>query len=169
LAEEFGPANEGPMPSARKARGDGVARWRELPDKHGKTTFVLNAQAADDLVAVAPNRCVTLDFIRELTLDQLHLFIDTSVKADGRVMSSSTTMQVTQSDPRRLDAIELAAILAGYATNRYANQHQGFHWHTIHTLTIGNCVVPNNKELDVACPQTRNGFLHWQFCVVDFG
>lgn len=164
LRDRFGEATVGSMPSSRRGVGDGQERWRELRGDGGMTTFVLNAAASDPLAVLAPDRCVALDFIRELTLSQLHLFIDTSVKADGRKMSSST-LQITQSDPRRLDAVELAAILAGYATNRYSSQHQGFRWHTIHSLSIGTRTVfgPKEKHKQIVnhtgtvwCPTTKN-------------
>lgn len=136
LAGLYGDAHEGPMPSSRRGPLDPEPRWREIQREKGRTEFALNVAAAAPLVALAPNRIIAREFIRELTRDQLDLFIETSVKADGSTMSSGGTRIVFQADGRRLAALELAAILAGHAVNRYSQVVEGFHRHVNHCLSI---------------------------------
>lgn len=91
---------------------DKIGMWREYTHREDLANFALNVHAAKSIIAVAPNKVVSLDFIKLLTKEQLIIFIETSIKADGK--NDST---IGQKDPDRLKALELACILLGKRTN----------------------------------------------------
>jgi hypothetical protein len=95
-------------------QGDVVPRWRECLNGH-KTEFFLNHVAGAELLANAPEKVVSPDFVASLTARQLQIFIDTAVAADGSV--SGVTRVVAQKDPRRLEALQMACALVGLRTN----------------------------------------------------
>lgn len=108
LTALFGPVS----PTLRYGRTiDPRPRWREMPDERGMTIFHLNTTAAAVLLDIAPGRIVDLRFIQDLTAAQLELFLETAIAADGAART------LGQSDPARLEAFTLAAILAGQSVN----------------------------------------------------
>ena len=73
-----------------------------------------------DLTELLSKR-VPLEFIDQLTLEQLELFIEVSNLGDGRLRSGEKdTINVWQKNPSDLDALEYAAILAGRTVTRFA-------------------------------------------------
>lgn len=112
-------------------RADPMPKWREDIRPDGKVEWRLNVTASALILELAPDKMVSLAFIRELTASQLDLFIDRSLRADGH------GLKLGQSDPRRLDAFELAGILAGYSVGRFSSIHQGFHEHIQHYVSLG--------------------------------
>ena len=111
-------------PSKRSLRTGGVAGaagWRESVQGGGLggpvTVFTLNVKASRQLMELAPRKCVDPGFIQSLTVAQLGLFIDVSLQGDGHHYRSGRR-DMFQSEPVRLDALELAGILAGYAVTR---------------------------------------------------
>lgn len=118
----FGPATE-----KRMGTGTGTLappKWREYrPPNRDIVTFWLNTAASSELLAVAPEKIVSLDFIRALTREQLQLFVATSFAADG-CRTSNGTLVFGQKDPRRLCALELALILLGRAPHTYSGDIQ---------------------------------------------
>jgi hypothetical protein len=163
----YGPPSESLGRGGRAGPGegnvDGVPRWRVIP-RDRMTLFRLNTTAAEPILAAAPNKTATLDFVRALTLSQLELFIETSVKADGSHMGESTRL-VFQKEREPLAAVELAAILAGYSTNLRQETYQGFSEHEMWVLRIGSRTTSRPKGHQfgrdrytgiVWCPTTAN-------------
>ncbi|MER7842203.1 hypothetical protein ABTY98_41570 [Streptomyces sp. NPDC096040] len=92
---------------------DGTPRWRVTYSSDFQVAhYRLNAAAGAVILEHAPERVVSLEFIRQLTQSQLELFIDTAVRGDGWLINSKTPV-LTQKDPAMLDAFELAIILSG--------------------------------------------------------
>jgi len=103
---------------------DAIPRWRMTISANGQLTeFRLNSAAAEVVVEHAPERIVTLDFVRSLTAAQLELFIDTAIRADGHYMQGKTPV-FGQKNPRMCDAFELALILSGRSS--YRTEHNGW-------------------------------------------
>lgn len=77
-------------------------------------TYMLNVQASELILSVidGPNKKVSCDFIKSLTEEQLHLFINVSMLADGKDGKT-----IGQKHLHVLEPLELAAILLGYRTN----------------------------------------------------
>lgn len=124
LTALYGPPVERLGAGGWNARYDrSVPAWREIPPTspgaHGVTRFRLNNAAASPLLDVAPGRLVGPGFIRELTAAQLELFVQTAIDADGHRRPKGSGMAITQKSPEYLDAVEMAAILAGYTTRRH--------------------------------------------------
>jgi len=86
--------------------------WREYSTKTDFATFALNVPASEELLKVVPNKIASTDFIKKLTEEQLNIFIETSIKADGKCAN-----QIGQKEEEALEAIELACILLGKRTN----------------------------------------------------
>jgi len=136
--------------------------WREtLEPNRPLVAFALNHLASEPLLRHAPNRVVSLDFIRELTRSQLELFIQTSLDGDRSAHNS-----IGQAAPERLPAFELAGILAGY------NPRSSFTVSTGHPMWYVRLLRKNkgvNQSVDrryrkalnysgiVWCPTTPNG------------
>jgi len=98
--------------------------WREN-NRQGRTEteFRLNSDASIEFLKIAPNKIVSSDFIFSLTKDQLDLFIKISNKGDGNnSRKDDLPIIICQKNSDALDAIELAAILAGYRTTRGLRQ-----------------------------------------------
>ena len=110
-----------------------VPWWREIRDG-SRTRFVLSKGAWSPIVEHCPRRVLTQEFVEALTGTQLELLLATAVRGDGHHSEGSTPV-VGQKDPSMLDALEIAAVRAGYATNRYESTHQGFNVHVLHNLS----------------------------------
>lgn len=94
---------------------DGAPRWRESRDGH-KAVFWLSADAGRQLQRHAPDRVPTHDFILSLTADQLDLFIEVSLLADGHI-GQRGAVTLGQKNRAAAEAFQFAAILAGHATS----------------------------------------------------
>lgn len=136
LTALHGPAHVGNMPKTGRGPGDPVGRWRETPETRGMTLFGLNKTAAASLLAVAPDRVVSLDWVRELTAGQLDVFINAAARGDGSLRDGGGRT-CNQRDPARLAAVELAAVLAGYPTMTHQRTTGGYGRATQWELTIG--------------------------------
>lgn len=110
---------------------DPTPKWREDIRPDGKVEWKLNVSASAPILDIAPDRLVALSFIRDLTASQLALFIDRSLRADGH------GLKLGQSDLSRLDAFELAGILAGYSVSHHSSVHNGYHEHIQHYVSLG--------------------------------
>lgn len=131
------------------------------------TGFILRQQEAAELLAVTgPHKAITQEFVLSLTLAQLYLFLDAFIEI-GDGVALETARMFYQVEPSRLEAIDLAATLAGYKTTRgRRNQQTGFgdeplHWLRISrrnsTFTPAACTsqwIPYTGT--VWCPQTAN-------------
>ncbi len=111
LTSLYGPATTDRM-------GRGGPQWREVvqPNEGSYggpvTVFRLNRVAAEPLRAVAPQKRVSLEFVRSLTRAQLELFIDISCQGDGWHYRAGR-LDIWQRDRVALEAYELAVILSG--------------------------------------------------------
>lgn len=128
------------------------------------TVFYLNAEASQVLVDIAPGKgkVVAREFVRELTLSQLELFIDISCQGDGHHYRQGT-LDIWQRRREGLGAFELALILSGRATS----YHEG-DGHTVsgllRTRQRPGKAVNGRREVVVKpytgvvwCPTTENG------------
>lgn len=93
-------------------RGSNPPMWRELHSHQECADFSLNVQASQLILNVAPNKIVSIDFIKSLTESQLRLFVEVSLLAAGK-----NDRQIDQKHKSRLTAIELACIFLGKRTN----------------------------------------------------
>lgn len=106
LTEVFGPSGE--------LQVRAVPSWRE--DHGGNAVhFRLNAKAGRQLLAHAPGKVVTAEFLSQLTRAQLELFYQTSIDADGTRRPGGAGDVIAQKDKARLDAFQIAAALTGRA------------------------------------------------------
>ncbi|KQV18640.1 MULTISPECIES: peptidoglycan-binding protein [unclassified Kitasatospora] len=105
-------------------RGDTLPRWRMYENGH-KTEFRLNHVAGRSLleVATAPDKVVRADFVTQLTREQLELFVEVSVLADGLVGGRGGT--VTQKVRGRLEALQIACALLGWPAGIHPAHYRG--------------------------------------------
>lgn len=110
LHATFGPPHDGSHPG-RTAQ---PPSWREMPlaPSSGVVVFKLTSAAAEQLIAVAPGKVVTHNFIRSLTRAQLGLFLDVSVAADGH-QGKYPAATLTQRERSRIEPYLFACVLAG--------------------------------------------------------
>jgi hypothetical protein len=102
--------------------------------------FILRSEESQELFNVTgEQRAVRIDFIRELTEAQLHLFLDALIEIGDGVSLRGGQRMFFQVEPSRLDAIELAAILAGYRVTRGLRKQQtGFGTEPLHWIQVSN-------------------------------
>jgi len=178
MARFFGPPVE-----RLKGRSRGGAevcpQWREERREDGATVWKLNGAAADKIRQHAPSKVVCMDFLLSLTQQQLDLFVDVSMMADGTLTSQGGALvQSNQSDNSkqarcRAEAFQIAALLSGrYATlnkirrsadprpDRNGIAHDGW------SVTLGSkkFFKPSRCDAEVVshhgvvwCPSTPNG------------
>lgn len=87
--------------------GDFVPRWRS--DKSG---FKLNTVAGALLLAHAPGKVPSHEFLLSLTAAQLYLFIEVSMLADN-----NGSYHFSQKNPAHAEAFQFACTLAGFGTS----------------------------------------------------
>ena len=113
LTDLFGPASD-------SLRATDSPAWREDPAQDDMVYFRLNAAAGEDLrwVAQGEEKVVRPEFIDSLTPEQLTLYIETSIDADGwRTQGKhETARKITQRSRARLESLQMACSLAGYRT-----------------------------------------------------
>lgn len=110
LEKVLGPEHDGPPVYGRS---DGVPRWSvKVRNNRPLVEFCLNKAAGALLLGHAPDRVVDYSFLRELTHDQLRLFLWVSLEADRCGLRS-----LAQKDRRRTEAFIYAATLCGVAAN----------------------------------------------------
>jgi hypothetical protein len=125
---------------------DNTPRWRLSKLDNGMNKYIFNSAAAEIILEHAPGRIVNLEFIHNLTLAQLELFIAVSNMGDGHLMHG-VTPNFGQKDPNGCDAFELAAILTGRSTNRYQHVGMGISAHG-----------PVEKTQEMICVSDRTTF-----------
>lgn len=97
--------------------------WRTFDDEGRNRRFIFSAAVGLDLLAVAPlgtstvrprgGPTPTLEFLEALTVEQLELFITTSLEADG-----SSDERLGQRDECMADAFAMACLLSGRAVSQ---------------------------------------------------
>lgn len=100
--------------------------WRETRVAHDVVAWRFKGAIFDALIAVAPDRVPTPEFLSSLTETQAKLFVDTSVLADGHTWGGRYS-EFVQKDERRVRAFEMACCLAGRAfRTRWASDREIF-------------------------------------------
>lgn len=133
--------------------------------------YRLNKSASDLLLAVSPDKVPTFEWLRDLTTAQLHLFLNVSLMADGDgAIGAVRTPRMGQTDVRRAEAFQFAAVLAGFGTSmrpRSNGQYDDQHVVSLHAGTR-TAIVAAAKKGDTAsiervthdgivwCPKTAN-------------
>ena len=115
LTEEFGEASE----FIRQGRSilhwgkqtKDIPRWNEKPDKSGAMVVDINAEGGKILQLLAPNKVPSYNFLLSLTQEQLDLFIEISIMADG------CNQNLAQKNRDMAEAFQFACILAGHGTS----------------------------------------------------
>lgn len=108
LYDEFGPEWIGPIPRIGRM-SDGIPRWRESQrPTRGLSEFWLSVAAGKELLALAPNKVPSFDFLLSLTRAQLLTFIEVSMLADRNGERS-----LAQSSRQRSESFQFACVLAG--------------------------------------------------------
>lgn len=99
-------------------RADQQPAWREWASesKPDITVFRLNSAAGRLLIAQAPEKVASMDFIQSLTRSQLQLFLDTCIAADGHVRKDGYRSFVQKSMERTVP-VQIAATLLGIPTS----------------------------------------------------
>lgn len=163
LTNLYGPAHQGPMPTSRRGPKDDTPRWREI-QVGDMVRFKVNSVIASHLDAICPRRMVSLGFIQELTAAQLELFIHVSLLADGTI-SATGQEAISQKNPAMLDALEMAAVLAGRRVSRSERSTMGFTQHAQHILSLGRTSTSDFQKGGISrerytgvvwCPTTEN-------------
>jgi hypothetical protein len=140
--------------SGRSRRKGLVVNDYERAD--GLRFWVLTGDRVDEFLAVAPgkDKVPTMAFLSALTADQMRMFVDVSVAADGHCGN-----RFTQEHPGRMDAFTTAAVLAGH--NPSVNEGG---WHC--TLRTTHRTVPqhlqrryHHYEGTIWCPSIPSS--HW--------
>lgn len=103
--------------------------WRrEFRRDQTMVYFYLSRPIVNDLLAVAPNKVVSTEFLSKLTQEQLELFIDVSEKGDGWIAEGGH-VKIEQHDEQRIRAYEAACALAGMPTSTCYDPVRE-RWHT---------------------------------------
>ena len=161
LTKLFGPPVTHLGNGGRHSSATPAWRERERNDRPGVLEFALNVPAGKELLAVAPDKVVPLEFVKQLTRHQLKLFVDVAFCADDR-----NSRLIGQAVPERLDALELACTLLGRRVKRYdrydsANEYQEYLLYAGEVETLGFSEGrPNQTQTYsgvVWCPTTSNG------------
>lgn len=99
-------------------RADQQPAWRKWvsESKPDITVFRLNSAGGRLLIAQAPDKVASMDFIHSLTKSQLRLFLDTCISADGHVRKDGYRSFV-QKSMARMAPIQVAATLLGIPTS----------------------------------------------------
>ena len=133
------------------------------------TAFVIgheNSRVITD-IACGKQKVVSRDFVQSLTESQAELFLHSMIRLGDGVVSGGARIYY-QSDARRLDAIEMAAIMLGYkVTCGQRNQQTGFGTEPLHWVRVsGARDTFSPRDCDqtwesytgvVWCPTTPNG------------
>lgn len=109
LTEEFGNPSEF-VRQGRNTEKD-VPRWYEDLSRPNEMKIHLNAEAGKILQQLAPNKIPSYEFLLSLTQEQLDLFIDVSIMADGH------NQDLAQKSKECAEMFQFACILAGHATS----------------------------------------------------
>lgn len=153
LTALYGPGDRG-----KHIRGE--PHWIERQGPNA-IYFRLNKLASAPLLSVMPGKVPDWGFLTELTQSQLHLFIDTSISADGCTTKSGARV-FCQKDRARTEALQFACLLAGVSGQ--VRQDKAGMWQFI--LSRGavrkpkghaDYITTDTIDGPVWCPTTGNG------------
>lgn len=163
LTTEFGSESD-------SLRNTDMPVWRSSHDEDC-VRFYMNRVASDSIAAVFldyPEKIVSCDFVAQLTREQLELFVDVSILADGHINNGSPL--ITQSVEARLDPIQMAYTLLGKRTCKREYELKGngpYAGRVFYSLSVKDLTpyfVPSlHKRAEVKyagkvwCPSTANG------------
>lgn len=110
------------LENTRNGGNRAMSGWVERPKRRGNSChFAINLNGAERFKEVAPNKVVSNEFITSLTADQLELFIDVSIMADGSTTNGGTRV-IGQKRKSYLDPLQMACSLLGYRTTLKRNE-----------------------------------------------
>jgi DNA (cytosine-5)-methyltransferase 1 len=122
LTELYGP------PTGTAGRRRGQPFWN-VSDYEGTRYWRLNTAAAAPILAAAPDRVLSPEWLLSLTSRQLDLLVETSMLADGtsRTRDGARDSSLSQNRQDRAEGFQFAAILAGRGTaiHRWEMLHKG--------------------------------------------
>lgn len=143
-------------------------RWALSTDSRNMR-YRLNKAASDLLLVVAPDKVPSFEWLRELTIAQLHLFVNVSLLADGDGgFGEVRTPRMGQTDRRRAEAFQYAVVLLGFGTSmRWREQeiHAGQHVVSIHSGTRSSVLATSrvavSKGLSARVTRVRHDGIVW--------
>lgn len=162
-------------PSANMREGKRIIRtpkWKNwikrsnAKENDARGTFAINGPALQPILKwiIEPQKIVKPEFLLALTQEQLEIFIKTSLLGDGNIANKNGTMTITQANCKRLDSMQMACQLAGYATTLKDRSSKKY---KLYRLTIfikkHRHFMPlriqkwTTYEGRIWCPTTRNG------------
>lgn len=100
---------------------DGVPRWRKTVDENNNR-YWFSVDIGRELLKYAPNKVPSYDFLMSLTKEQLRLFIDVSVMADGSSHDGSLGQKLRSG----AEAFQFACTLAGIPTTLTQSSNRGY-------------------------------------------
>lgn len=117
-----------PSPAYVEGTRDVRCMWTEDEGRDGYRGFRFRGPLVDSLRAVVDAQKVpSIEFISSLTMEQLGIFIETSVDADGW-RTASGARKIEQRNENGILAMEAACALAGLATStHYDSVRQRYH------------------------------------------
>jgi phage terminase large subunit len=113
LKDEFGDILVGIYRKGIKRNQKGYVVERPKRDK--LCHFAINHKGAKEFLKLAPNKIVSTKFVNNLTKEQLRLFVDVSIKADGCITNRGTRV-ITQNKKERLEPLQIVCSLLGIRT-----------------------------------------------------
>jgi hypothetical protein len=132
---------------------------------NGCNSYTIKGEIPFKIRSLFPYKKPTAEFIRSLTKEQLEIFIDTSIKADGWTDKFGTKAFI-QKDKDIIDIFSLACVLAGYPISiQKRNSHDDCYvvriikYKNIYTNQIGRAGKKVRIQYSgiVWCPSTDNG------------
>ena len=164
LIKEFGEQ----ILKSRNGRNRAFAGWTERPKRNKLCHFAINLNGANRFLEIAPNKIIKSKFIVNLTLKQLKLFLDISVRADGYITKNGTGI-ITQNSIERLYPIQIACALMGIRTTlkSFINKNKLNYGKELFRLTLfkarKNVYIGESEkgrfifEGIIWCPTVKNG------------
>src|SRR3990167_7092707 len=156
------------LTKTRNGRNRAPDGWIERPKRKKLCHFAINLNGSNNLLEVAPNKVVSPRFISCLTSEQLTLFLEISIAADGSTTRNGTRI-ITQSSVERLNPIQMACALRGIRTTlqNYKSRSKFSYGNDVFSLTLfkarKNIYIGESKKSRylfqgaVWCPTVKNG------------
>jgi hypothetical protein len=125
---------------------EGIAERYDLGIYRKEMTFELYGPLRDWLLSISPNKQIPMEFLLNLTEEQLHIFIDHSILADGSrgVLKRKKSFVITQGSEKNIEEFRIACLLAGYPTSVYKKGEKGLE---IASSSV-NYIHPNQMKVN---------------------
>lgn len=147
--------------------------WKEHKSINGCINFYLKGNLVKKIKSDFSNKLPTIEFINQLTKEQILLLIDTIVAGDGWI-DQWGTKNIIQKDKGFIDVISYAAVLVGYVPRVNQRKEKDKCWYLKLTCfdyiwTSGLKPKKVNYKGIIWCPRTkygtfyarRNGYCYW--------